>query len=681
MAPASERGRFPARAFALLALAALILRVGTNLSRVDENYAEGLYRGTLAKAIVDGAPTWPSHWPEIPHVRGSVAISVLAAPFYWAMGPTTFALRMSGIVFHLAGLFAWMLLVQRRLGAKASILAGALFVFAPPGLAKMAVLSYGDHVESLPFFLTAALLTLAWLEAESARRRLALAAASGLTVGLSIGFHAQAMLGIAGLAAVSALLAPAAALRRDFWLGFVPGLAVGFLPLLAGNAITHTNALLLFGKNPTEHLASGAFAARAAKWWNLWVNDFSTSFQLPSRLLADAVLLLAAGCAGALAVAWRRRRRRGETTMRAWLADVGFFVAYPLVFSAAFASSPFVLEDTRSNALEVRYVLPVLPFLLLPIAVAAARLWERGRRGAAIAVASPALALGVYGSLSTWSLPTMLREPARLGYLWEEFDHHLAYGSLDERARAEVDAAEARLAGDPKRADATLELLAANLDPAKMLALVRRYDPWEEWTYPLRWIPPRLPLPAIPDAPAPLARWLRSTPEPARVFAAAAAGDLVAASDPYRADLLEPALYSVRTADERRAFARGFGHGLLEVAKWRRVRFFDAPAAWRRSAELPAEVDRADVAFGLGFRIGKFVTEFYPQGDELLGKVFAHFPRPHHAAFARGLGAGYRLRFLHPPRADAKTPAVERLLRLIPAANEADFRAGLGGAP
>ena len=106
-------------------------------------------------------------------------------------------------------------------------------------------------------------------------------------------------------------------------------------------------------------------------------------------------------------------------------------------------------------------------------------------------------------------------------------------------------------------------------------------------------------------------------------------------------------------------------------------RFFDGNKAAARVAALPAGVSRADVSFGLGFRLGLLVNEFFLPGDEILHRILAAFPKDALPGFARGLGAGYRMRFLVPPTAATQTPAADRLLSLLPAELGDAFRAGL----
>jgi hypothetical protein len=682
MSAPEARERFPSRALLALLGLAVVLRLGTDLSRVDEYYGEGLYRGTLAQALVEGAPLWPAYLPEIPHVRGSVAIGVLAAPFYAIFGPTTASLRIAGILFHLAAVATWMLLVHRRLGARASVLAGALFVLAPPGLAKLSVLSYGDHIESFAFFAGAAALALDWIEDRTGRRFL-LAAATGVCVGVAIGFHAQAILGIAALGATCAVLSPLRLLRRDFWLGFVPGLAVGLVPLFVGNAVTGKNALLLWGRSPTSHLTAGGLEEKLEKLATLWKDDFATSFQLERKALAYATLLLSAACLAGLAIATFRRWRRGQTTLRGIAARAGFFVAYPAVFSVAYAASGSEIQTTEStlNALDVRYTQPVIPFLLLPIAVAGARLLQSGRRALAIAVVGPALALGAYGSLSTWHVPTILREPARRGYLWEYFTHHLLYGTLDDRERAELHALEGELDGAPDRDAQIGGWLVGRADPMAALELIRRLDSSAAWTYPLRYLPHFLALGLPPeDSAESRVRWIRRSPPALRPHCAAGAGSRAASAEPFDPEEAPALIRGVEGAEVKIAVPRGFGHGLLEVADLGRVRFWRGPIAAARLETLPGEAEQDDAAFGLGFRIGSLLSEFFAPGDEIVGKVLGHFHRRRHGAFVRGLGAGYRLRFLDPPQAGLESPAVRRILTLLPDELEPDFRAGLGGA-
>jgi hypothetical protein len=618
-------------------------------------------------------------------------------------GPTTFSLRFAGTIFHLAALAGWMVLLHRRLGRRVAILGGALFVLAPPGFAKMAVLSYGDHVESLPFLFFAAIYCLDWVSARggAAWRTPFLA---GLGVTLAVSFHLQATLGIGALAAACAVAVIPRLREARFWrellLGFLPGAALGALPGWLLFYFTGTSALSLWGGSPTEHVKLGGSMDPAfEKLASLVKDGFSYSFQWESRWIADATLVLAAACATGLLIATVKRVLLRERSVSGLAASAGFFVAYPVVFSLVFAasSSNFQIVAATSNALEVRYVLPVLPFLLLPIAVAAAELMG-GLHGGdfdlhdkyyvvrrpllAALVAGPVLALGAIGSLSTWHIPTILREPARRGYFWEEFDGHLLYGTLPAEDQQKI-AHRSRGVARGGALDEELEgYVVSHANIPQMLDSVKRFDSSEDWTWPLRYAPPRIPVgfpPANPDA---AIRWVRESPRRLRPFRAVAAGEAASRLEPFHPQGVGQLLLSGETPDDRRALAWGFGRGLMVIAQDGMPpvpRFFDGNKAGARLAALPPGVSRADVSFGLGFRLGLLVNEFFVPGDEILHRILAAFPKDALPGFARGLGAGYRMRFLAPPTAETVSPAADRLLSLLPADLADSFRAGLRG--
>jgi hypothetical protein len=668
---------FPWRALLLLALLATGLRLGTNLSRVDEFFQEGLVRGTLAEAWLRGAPVWPREAPQIPHIRGSVVMSLISVPAFAVLGPTTFAVRLSGIVFHLAGLATLMLLMHRLFGRRAAVLAGALFALAPPALAKIAVLSYGDHVESLPFVFAAAWVTLAWLQ-DRGGRRTGLGLLAGVLVGLAVSWHAQARLGALALLATCVLLGPGRLLRRDALLGLAPGVLLGLLPLAAGDWITAQQGLLVFGSGPVDMLSRGLDPERLAKWADFWLVDLAHSMQYAWLPAAALLLLLAAGCALGLAARAVSAVRAGRERARDVLHRAAFFVVYPLAFSAVYALSRFGIQYELDNAIQVRYVLPVVPVLLLPIAVAGARLGEAGRTALAACVVGPALLLGAWGSLSTWDPQSMWREPARRACSFEFFTSHLAYGTLDEAERAELRALDLSLYGDPDQEARVRRYVDVHADPEAFLALVARFDDLPEWTRPLRFN-----LPQSPDDvrgtsdPAAARERLAALPAGQRPYAVAGATRLAGRSRRFDAALAGALARMGTTVEETRAALQGLGQGFLNVTL---PRFLDGREVRARLAALPPSVDLREVSFGAGLRVGVLVNAFYTPGDHVVAEYLAHVDPGLHAAFARGLGAAYRWRFLEPPARDLDSPAVARLLALLPPDLEAPFRDGLGGS-
>src|SRR5262245_6787482 len=286
---------FPLRWLLLLAALAVVLRVGTSLTRVDESNPEGLAHGTRARALIDGVPLLPSEAPRMIHFRSSILMTWIAVPCFLLLGPTTFAVRISGILFHLATLAALMLLVHRQLGRRAAIFAGALFVLAPPSLAKIEVLSYGDHIESLAFMFGTALLALTWVDDRTGRRA-GLALATGVAAALCFTWHPQARFGLATLGLTCALLGPRKPLGRDFWIGLVPGLAVGLVPFFVGNWLTARSGLAVL-ESSSSSLLGGLGPHKLLKWACLWTTDLPAALQYPWWPAGAVTVTLAGACA------------------------------------------------------------------------------------------------------------------------------------------------------------------------------------------------------------------------------------------------------------------------------------------------------------------------------------------------------------------------------------------------
>lgn len=674
-----HRAGFPFRAAAGLLLIAAVLRLGTNLSRVDELNPEEFYRGALAQAWVEGAPVWPGEAPQIEHLRGSLLVSALAVPSFALLGPTSFALRLSGLLFHLAGLALFMLLVHRLFGRRACLLAGALFALAPPALAKIAALSYGDHMESVPFVCAAALAVLAWLGSQEAREPNGVRRAfvAGLLLGLAISWHAQARLGALVLLAACTLAAPRRVAGRQGWLGLLPGLLLGLVPMAALDVWTARPGWLVFGTSPFAEIAEHAGPGRAAKWLRFWSADLPNALQFPWRGAGAALCLLAAlACAWLAVGAWRARaasraesRNEAGAPSRARTALLGFLVGYPLVYSLTYAFSRFAITPGDDNAIQVRFILPIVPFLLLlPLAVAGARLWDGGRRGASALLLLPALLLGAAGSLSTWDLDALRHEPARRAVLWETFARHLQWGALPEAERAELRRFERASYGEPGQSARCKDFVELHADPLRFVALVARFDDQPAWTAPLRFRLPGLARPVTGDS-------LAVLPDALRPWAAASVGfDWGEARLPPHQVSSGAELLAEWSPDELVLLSRSFGRGLSALA---RPQAFDGRLLAARLAAPPPGVDTAQAAFGYGTRAGSIVQAYYPSGDRLVTEFLACVERPLHRPFARGLGSGYRWRLLEPPGEPVRIPGAERMLALLPAALAEDFRAGL----
>jgi hypothetical protein len=630
--------------------------------------------------------------PEIPHVPGSILVGQIATPFYWTLGPTTFSLRMAGTIFHLAALVLFMILVNRRLGRVAAITCGMLFAWAPPAFAKISVLSYGDHVESLPFIFFAAIYALDWaVTAGTARWHRPFLA--GVGASLAIGFHLQGAIGVMAIAITCAIIVIPRLCTLAFWkelfLAFVPGAAVGALPALIVYYYTYSSSIMLWGQSATSHLELGDRTPLDvfAKFAELWISGFSYACQWPHRAVADAQLVFSALCGVALVVGAWRALRRGESTLRGAVAGGGFFFIYAFVFSVIFAlsSGSFQIGRGTLSALEVRYFQPLIPILVMPCGILAARMFERYKRAAAWAVLGPMGALGLAGSLSTWNWSNMLHEAARRGYVFEDFGLHPHFATLKDAQRSRFLQVDRAAGNDPVALAKVRESLPAMVEPGAFLQTLRKYDNSAIWTWPMRYPAPVMPVgnPEV-DNPDKAIQWIRSVPAEYRTYACVGIGNALGRADPFSVALARKILASGATRDEKVALARGFGRGLLwlSIEGWPagRIRFFDAERASARIVQLSDDIDPGEVQFGFGFRVGTFLNEFYESGDIALDAAIAYFPRESLGALARGVGAGYRIRYLVPPGPGQHNPGADRIAAHFPARFREAFYAGLAGA-
>lgn len=292
-------------------------------------------------------------------------------------------------------------------------------------------------------------------------------------------------------------------------------------------------------------------------------------------------------------------------------------------------------------------------------------------------MALPPLLLGAIGTFSTWDLDAILHEPARTAIVWERSQLQFEDNSLSPENRDRLRKFERSLYGDPLQESKVNALLVELMDRDRILELIECHDNGPAWTRPLRYriadLPPRL---FNAKSPAEFVQRWTSRPPQLREYLIADAMMIMAEN---KGDLrfLVTLLGVGRTESERLLLWHAFGGAIVATA---RTRQFDGAVAWKLMNSAAPNVDRKELAFGFGFRAGQFVTEFWNMGWRYPHEFLAHTPPEVHAAFARGFGAGYRLRFLEPPSGDLQSPAIRNLLTHLPVKLEPAFREGLAGA-
>jgi len=653
----------------------LAARVVIALARLDEFRGEELYIGSLAHALSVGMPLDTSALPVISHLRGSVVFGLLTVPVFCVTGPTMIGLKTVACLWSAltGGTFA---LVCARAAAKdrtasdgrvAAWVGALLFAFLPPSFQMVDVLALGSHGDVSLVVLTALALLLKGDGPLSNGRALAFGATLGFGVLFSLQFVvALPALGLAWLARdpklwkrASTGLVALGALPFAYpihWLSrsaelvnkpvedhFLPEGIGGVLPKLAGVVTRGLPASWLFDEN------GGA--------WLAW----------PYAL---AIVL-------GLGVCVQRALRRDRLALHA--------LAHPAVVLLAFAISDFELNlDVTANGMGSRYFMPILPFLVVGVALGAQRLRDASRLDLAIALALVALVPGVLGwGAVAGSFPDALPHAAVLAcaavasaWLWKA-ERHLAsalaavvalfFGSIV----VSESAGNGHWAYRPATHGTSFPWFRTHLEHAggddsrARLAWSRRIDPDWDVVRPLLYTDiVATPPPAwTPKALAEAFRAARQSGELAPYLAVQIGRSLAGWKDEARRSAF---LTSLRSTPEAAWVDRGLGSALCEEAL---VRF--ALRGTKSMAEFAPIVQLADeigdrVLEGAGFRVG---TTYSPYNDRFVELVrrLDELPARAQQPFLRGLAYGYRCRFVE---ATFRPPGLElgwAILKHLPA--------------
>jgi hypothetical protein len=223
-------------ALALLVLGLLALRLGTVLTSVERvAYDEELYRGTIAKELLEGPKASLWDYQADHYQGGSLVVGALAAPAFRVLGPSLAALKLVPLAFAAAVLVVLFAFLRRFFGERAAVAGGLLYVVAPPGPTYQSLIAMGFHTESVLF---SGLMLLGWYGfVLGASDRTAWLGLFGLAAGAGLSFTPITGVTAVGCAASALGLRPRRPGPRETT-ALLVGLALGLLPWAAYNA-TH----------------------------------------------------------------------------------------------------------------------------------------------------------------------------------------------------------------------------------------------------------------------------------------------------------------------------------------------------------------------------------------------------------------------------------------------------------
>lgn len=328
---------------------------------------EELYRGTIARELVNGLRLPFIEYRADDYSGGSLVIGAVAAGFFLLFGPTVLALKLAPLsLFTLAVLF-WYWTVRRASGDRVARLTGVLFCLSPPMFTAYSVTAMGYHSESIVFTALSVCLLFKMLSEDSSPWWVP--GMLGLTAGVGLWFAY-----VYGLTLLAMLLflvwhRPWKFLRPLLTWGLL-GFLIGFSPWIAINLKTQFAGIIVGDIRLWSHFGLNNLLADLAQPRRLGI--VQTLFTLASEdrsrlyrwtvnlayflLFASAVLTAAVISLKTPGLGGRFGRRR--PTLGA------FAILYVVLFTVAVQFS-----DLRSP----RYRVPLQPFVFFLVALAVVR--------------------------------------------------------------------------------------------------------------------------------------------------------------------------------------------------------------------------------------------------------------------------------------------------------------------
>ncbi len=605
------------------------LRFALGAVRLEEHKLE-LYMGNMAWALQHGLDLDVGNLPLISHNRGSVVMGFCLVPIMWLLGPSLIAIKLLAALLSGATAAFFVRLLDRAGGRAAAWSGLALFALLPPAFLLVDTVLWGSHTEFLVIGFGALLFLLTRLEEPSIQRY----ACFGFICGFGVFFSLQFVLWMAPLMAAWFLVDRRFFLRPSalaFVACFIAALAPAALFLESADEATNVINVSLEDRLKLDDLAG------AAERLTLFLTgEFEQSWLLGvhAGTWATWAFGLAVLLGGLLLVP---RLLRMEPL--AW-----FLALYPPLFLVAFAVSNFEFEaDDVLDGMGARFVLPLLPCLAAWIALGVGELAKRRGMTAALLLLVPPLAAGAAATGALLAPPYASLPPVR-GTEFSNFKNHIVHG-----------------AGD---------------DPLERLEWIQRLDPDWPGFRPLAFRSIRYGSKVVK---------LDGLREIASKDPTLAAYMLVQqgrrAEDAGTAlKLLSDAGWQELDPSHQAWFVRGIGESwagrlwsaLAITGKGRRATARKQATADLNRLQAPEQEWAAE---GMGFVLGTRLTPFDSKTLSSLEVLGPALPKASRAAFYRGLGWGYRMRFFEGSYFPPSNLGIEHALE------EADllaFQVGLG---
>ena len=358
-----------------MVLCFILIRLAVLFTSIDELYnSEDLAMGVAAKEAVKGASLPLFEYQYLNYSGGTLAVGLMAAPFFLLFGPNYLALKLVPLLFSAAALAVFFLLAYEFFSRRTAIIAGLLYIFS--SLSWCGYNFYlGFHGESLFFVFLAVYLfyKIIFQNKSGAGYYLFF----GLTCGFGLYFSYTFLIALAAIGIIWLIQRPRLFLERGFYVCLAAFL-LGFSPWFFYNAAFGfkglTDVLPQFseGKNysaPVTWIKLSWYFLRSL-WFNqiFWVSLLDNLF---FKFLNAGYTLFYWFCLVYLA------RTKGGRLRDFWRCRELILFLFPFIL---FASCRFYGEGSEKTWLiEERYLISLFPFIFLTLALALDKLFSRYR--------------------------------------------------------------------------------------------------------------------------------------------------------------------------------------------------------------------------------------------------------------------------------------------------------------
>lgn len=346
--------------------------------------------GAVAKELIQG-PVLPAYcfFPSN-YSGGQYIMPFLMVPFFIVFGPSYLALKLASLLFPFSIFIILYLFLCKFFNLRVAFLTSILLILSPPSYTRMSFLAIGTHMESSLFTIIALYVfyKLFFYENQETSNNYYLKAYSilfGLISGFGCFFSYLFIIVLLTLFILLFAFNKKLFLTKNFVL-FVFSFLIGFSPWLYKNIfVTHFGGIDLlkkgFLRSSPDMINISQFFHRVTLFPSFIMQSmyFKNIGLISEDLLSYTYFFIF--CISYLTLAWKNRLVIAHFFQMffsfkeyqinfAHSAKEAFFLAYPLIFLFIYAFSNFKLG-------EFRYLMPVYPFMFIPISLFIDSLWRK----------------------------------------------------------------------------------------------------------------------------------------------------------------------------------------------------------------------------------------------------------------------------------------------------------------